>query len=101
MSTAFSYILSYGGMATVGLLAAAGCAVALGVSRSFAQRFGKAHIPDSPYMTCRSDKIHTARQWAEKVNQTLANMNRRSRLLPLEKFVSLFSNNTSPNRNKK
>ena len=31
MSTAFSYILSYGGMATVGLLAAAGCAVALGV----------------------------------------------------------------------
>ena len=77
------------------------CAVALGVSRSFAQRFGKAHIPDSPYMTCRSDKIHTARQWAEKVNQTLANMNRRSRLLPLEKFVSLFSNNTSPKRNKK
>ena len=31
MDAVFSYILSYGGMATVGLLAAAGCAVALAV----------------------------------------------------------------------
>ena len=31
MNALFSYILSYGGMATVGLLAAAGCAVAVGL----------------------------------------------------------------------
>ena len=31
MDRVFSFILSYGGMATVGLLAAAGCAVAIGV----------------------------------------------------------------------
>ena len=31
MERVFAYILSYGGMATVGLLAAAGCAVALGI----------------------------------------------------------------------
>ena len=31
MERVFAYIISYGGMATVGLLAAAGCAVAIGV----------------------------------------------------------------------
>ena len=31
MERVFAYIISYGGMATVGLLAAAGCAVAVGV----------------------------------------------------------------------
>ena len=66
-------------------------ALALGVGRSFAQRFGKAHIPDCPYITCRSGKLYTARQWAEKMNNTLSNMNRRSRLLPLERFAAIFS----------
>ena len=31
MERVFAYIISYGGMATVGLLAAAGCAVAIGI----------------------------------------------------------------------
>ena len=31
MERVFAYILSYGGMATVGLLAAAGCAVLIGL----------------------------------------------------------------------
>jgi len=67
------------------------CALALGVGRSFAQRFGKAHIPDCPYITCRSDKLHTARQWTDKMRTTLFYMNRRSRLLPLERFAAIFS----------
>ena len=81
--------------------ALAPCALALGVSRSFSQRFGKAHIPDCPYITCRSDKIHTARQWSEKMNDTLANMNRRSRLLPLERFMALFNTQTPKKHRKK
>ena len=76
-------------------------AFALGVGRSFAQRFGKAHIPDCPYISCRSDNIHTARQWAEKINATLSNMNRRSRLLPLERFMALFNIQTPKKRRKK
>lgn len=77
------------------------CALALGVSRSFAQRFGKKHIPECPYITCRTDKIHTARQWAEKMNATLSNMNRRSRLLPLERFAAIFSTDTPKKHRKK
>lgn len=75
-------------------------ALALGVSRSFSQRFGKGHIPDCPYLTCRSDKIHTARQWGDKLNSTLSNMNRRSRLLPLERFMALFATQT-PKKHRK
>ena len=66
-------------------------AIALGVSRRFSQRFGKGHIPDCPYLTCRSDKIHTPRQWGDKLTTTLGNMNRRSRLLPLERFMAIFA----------
>ncbi len=76
-------------------------AVALGVSRSFAQRFGKGHIPQCPYITCRGDKIHTARQWAETMNAALSNMNRRSRLLPIERFMAVFNTQTPKKHRKK
>lgn len=75
-------------------------ALALGVSRGFAQRFGKNRVPDCPYINCKTDKLHTAKQWTEKMEKTLWNMNRRSRLLPLERFLAIFSTQP-PKKNRK
>lgn len=66
-------------------------ALALGVNRSFAHRFGKGHFSECPYIDHRSGKAHTAREWSDIMDQTLKNMNRRSRILPIERFLAIFS----------
>lgn len=59
-------------------------ALALGLSHSFALRFGKTHIPDCPYITARAGKTHTAWEWSQTMSRTILLMNRHSRLHPLE-----------------
>lgn len=66
-------------------------AMALGVSRSFAKRFGKEHIPDCPYITCKAGKLHTAKHWMQKMDQTLNNMERLRRRLPFERLRNLLN----------
>lgn len=65
-------------------------ALALGVNSSFAHRFGKGHFSECPYIDHRSGKAHTAREWSELMEQALKDMNRRSRTLPVERFMSIF-----------
>lgn len=65
-------------------------AMALGVSQSFAKRFGKAHIPDCPYVSCKTDVTRTAKHWMQKMEQTLGNMERCNRRLPMYRFRKFF-----------
>lgn len=76
-------------------------ALALGICRGFALRFGKSRIPPCPYISCRADKLYSARHWAEKMNKTLSNMDRRSRILPYERFLAFLSSAASSKPKKK
>ena len=76
-------------------------ALALGICRGFALRFGKSRIPPCPYITCRTEKLHSARHWAEKMQKTLSNMDRRSRILPYEQFLAFLSSAASSGSKKK
>ncbi len=62
-------------------------ALALGLSHSFALRFGKDRIPECPYITAAPGKTHTAWEWSETMSRTISLMNRRGRLRPLEHLV--------------
>ncbi len=66
-------------------------ALALGVNRSFASRFGKGCFLECSYMKDRSGKAHTPREWSDLMEQALRDMNRRSRILPIEKFLAIFT----------
>ena len=66
-------------------------ALALGVNRSFAHRFGKGHFSECPYIDHRSGKAHTAREWSDIMEEALKNMNRRSQIMPIERFLAIFS----------
>lgn len=66
-------------------------AVALGVDRQFARRFGNAHLPVCPYLRLPGTQPATAAQWCEATRQLLREMDRRTRLLPLEALTHLFS----------
>lgn len=66
-------------------------AMALGVASGFAKRFGNLRIPECPYITCRSENLHNAKQWTGKMKQTIHNMERRSRKLPMERFLAILA----------
>lgn len=66
-------------------------ALALGVGHSFAWRFGREAIPNCPYITTGKERECTAWEWVDLMGKMLSSMNRRSRLLMLEKVLSLFS----------
>ncbi len=66
-------------------------AMALGVHRHFARRFGKRRIPPCPYITLNSDQAMTATDWCVKAEQIVLRMEARSRALPLEKTVKFLS----------
>lgn len=74
-------------------------ALALGVGKQFANRFGKALYPDCPYMLLRSEKIGSAAKWNELMEHALRDMNRRSRLLILERGIGVLA--TARNDQKK
>ncbi len=66
-------------------------ALALGVGHSFAWRFGREPIAGCPYITTGKEREYTAWEWVDIMDKLLSSMNRRSRLLPLERLLSLFS----------
>lgn len=74
-------------------------ALALGVGKQFAGKFGKALYPDCPYMQLRTEKIGSAAKWNDLMDQALRDMNRRSRLLALERgFGVLASARSQPGK---
>ena len=75
-------------------------ALALGVGRQFAAKLGKRNYVDCPYMILRSGKSGSADDWYDFMAQALRDMNRRSRLLPLERLLGVVAaaRNARPER---
>lgn len=65
-------------------------ALALGKDKVFGRRFGKARLPECPYITTGKDSGLTGSDWSKKMRNILSDMKRRSRMLPLEKLMNLF-----------
>ena len=66
-------------------------ALALGVDRSFARRFGKKKLPGCPWLTTGMDGHRTAAEWQTLMRQTAQDMDRRYRQRHLERFTELLS----------
>lgn len=62
-------------------------AMALGVDKAFAARFGKGRLPDCPYVFCEKRAELSAAGWCNLLRQVKKNMDRRSRMLPMEKTI--------------
>lgn len=71
-------------------------ALALGVDRAFAKRFGSEKIDPCPYLTTGMDGHRTAGEWSELYRKALDAMSDRSRRLPLEKLIRIIESIRQP-----
>ena len=74
-------------------------AVALGVDRAFAKRFGKARLGACPYLTTGLDGHRTALEWDQLIRQAVSAMDARQRRLPYEQIAIRLP--SSPPRRKR
>lgn len=70
------------------------CALALGVDKAFAKRFGNSKLERCPYLTTGMDAHMTALQWSAVMRGTMDAMNGRAQGLPMEKLIRLIRNLT-------
>ena len=61
-------------------------ALALGVDRSFARRFGKTTLPEESYLLCGAPREMTAAQFASRLRRAADVLNQRQKKLPYEQF---------------
>ena len=61
-------------------------ALALGVGRSFAKRFGSRRLSACPYLTTGMDGHMTAQEWCEVMRRTVSALDERQRRLPFERL---------------
>lgn len=66
-------------------------AVALNVHKRFARRFGRQPIPACPYIRYAADSTLPAARHSIRLEQLLKQMDRRAKLLPLEKLLELVA----------
>lgn len=66
-------------------------ALALGVDRSFARRFGADRLAACPYILLGNEVAHTAWEWCDIYRSILHTMERRTRMLPLERILELLA----------
>ena len=71
-------------------------ALALGVDKAFAKRFGKEKIDPCPYLTTGMDGHRTAGEWSELFRRSLEAMSARERRLPVEKLIRIIENIRKP-----
>ncbi len=71
-------------------------ALALGVDKVFAKRFGKEKIDPCPYLTTGMDGHRTAGEWSELFRRALEAMSARERKLPLEKLIRIIESIRKP-----
>lgn len=71
-------------------------ALALGVDRAFAKRFGKEKIDPCPYLTTGMDGHRTAAEWSELFRRALDAMGDRQRRMPLEKLIRIIESIRQP-----
>lgn len=65
-------------------------AMALGVDKTFAKRFGNKRLNGCPYLITGRDENMTALEWSELMTRTVDAMNDRARKLPLEKLLGFI-----------
>ena len=65
-------------------------AMALGMDKVFAKRFGKRRLEQCPYMIGGVETQMTATQWCALLRQTVSAMDDRARKLPWEKLLGLL-----------
>lgn len=61
-------------------------ALALGVDRIFARRFGKLSLPEESYLLCGAAREMTAAQWAARLRKAADVLNQRQKRLPYEQL---------------
>ena len=71
-------------------------ALALGVDRAFAKRFGQDKIEPCPYLTTGMDGHRTATEWSELYRRALDAMGDRCRRMPLEKLIRIIESIRQP-----
>ena len=71
-------------------------ALALGVDKAFAKRFGKEKIDPCPYLTTGMDGHRTAGEWSELFRRALDAMSVRERRLPMEKLIRIIESIRKP-----
>ena len=64
-------------------------AMAMGIDKVFAKRFGRMKLPECPYLVTGMDANLTAAQWSKRMRAAANAMDLRRRQLPLEKFLSI------------
>lgn len=65
-------------------------AMALGVEKAFAKRFGNKRLESCPYLTTGKDDNLTAEEWMLRLRAAVESMDERSQKLPLEKLLRLI-----------
>ena len=65
-------------------------AMALGVEKTFAARFGGKGLQDCPYITMQTEGRFTAIGWMAVLRALVTEMDRRARFLPLEKLFGML-----------
>lgn len=65
-------------------------AMALGLDKSFARRFGNKRLDRCPYLNTGTENPLTAHQWSSLLRKTLDAMNDRATKMPLEKFFGIL-----------
>ena len=66
-------------------------AIALGVDRSFAKRFGKRNVGHCTYLAARQDRRRDAVEWALLMRKTADRMDRRQRRMLLRKWFPFIN----------
>lgn len=62
-------------------------ALALDVDRGFAKRLGNARLPQCSYLIAETDDRLTARQWAQLLRQTVAELDLRQKRMPIDRLL--------------
>ena len=71
-------------------------ALALGVDKTFAKRFGSEKIDPCPYLTTGMDGHRTASEWSELFRRALDAMGDRQRRMPIEKLIRIIESIRQP-----
>lgn len=66
-------------------------AIALGVDRGFAKRFGREILPDCPYMSAVAVGRMSATQWSRAMRKCISAMDAKRQKKPLEDLLALLS----------
>ena len=66
------------------------CALALGMDKAFAKRFGKRKFERCPYLDAGKEIPMTALQWSAVLHNAVDAMERRARALPFEKLLGMI-----------